>query len=536
MATHILFETATGFYLFQVTGTESIAEFTPQVQKDMEDYSKFSRVVKMIGSVPFTTAENALENINALSEGLLTDLLTTFLKSSFTKKNEKVILGVSENKLAASIQQTLSISCLSNDQTSEIIRCIRQHIPTFAKISGEDLNKAQLGLGHSYSRSKVKFNVHKVDNMIIQSIALIDQINKDLNLFYMRVREWYSLHFPELFKIVKENIHFVKLTKLIQNKSSITPELIPEIKEIVQDDALAQDVYNASKSSMGSDILTLDLQNIIHFADRVISLQAYQSKLNQYLNKKMQDIAPNLSTLVGNNVGAKLISRAGSLTNLAKMPASTVQIIGAEKALFRAMKVRGKTPKYGILYNASFLGGDLDPKYKGRVARCLANKVSIASRIDCFSEKSTTKFGSVLKKQVEDRIKFMTSGVAPKRNLEVMREVIDEVEKDFAAEAEAAEEVPTTKKESKKRSLDESESKKSSKKQKKDEKKEKKEDEMKVDKKSKKEDKKDKKDKKDDKKDEKESSSKKEKKSSKKSSADDDEMKVDKKEKKKSKK
>ncbi|KYR02975.1 NOP5 family protein [Tieghemostelium lacteum] len=431
--THVLFETATGFNIFSVSGKESIAEFNESNQQSLEDFAKFSKICKKIANVPFTSAENALENINTISEGIVTELLQTFLKQNFPKSSG-VILGVSDNKLAASIQQTLSIGCISDSQTAEIIRWIRYHINSFTKLKDSDQIKAQLGLGHSYSRSKVKFNVHKVDNMIIQSICLLDTLDKDLNTFYMRMREWYSWHFPELIKVLpagpEQNIRFVKLAKFIQNKANLNSESLEEITEILGgDESLAKDVVQAAKTSMGGAISVVDLESLMHFADRVISLEEYHKKLSQYLAKKMNIIAPNVQALVGDRIGSRLIARAGSLTSLAKYPASTVQILGAEKALFRAIKSRGKTPKYGIIFNSGFISNA--PKHKGRIARCLANKITIASRIDCFNENATSKFGAVLKQQVDDRIKFFNSGVAPKRNLDVMREVIAEVEKDF---------------------------------------------------------------------------------------------------------
>merc|ERR1712020_516129 len=140
-------------------------------------------------------------------------------------------------------------------------------------------------------------------------------------------------------------------------------------------------------------------------------------------------VAPNLATLIGDTVGARLISHAGSLTNLAKYPASTVQILGAEKALFRALKTKGNTPKYGLIFHSSFIGR-AGAKNKGRISRYLANKCSIASRIDCFSEESTTVFGSKLKEQVEDRLKFYETGDLPRKNVEVMAEAVEEAAED----------------------------------------------------------------------------------------------------------
>merc|ERR1712110_1311095 len=160
-------------------------------------------------------------------------------------------------------------------------------------------------------------------------------------------------------------------------------------------------------------------------------------------------VAPNLAVLIGDTVGARLISHAGSLTNLAKYPASTLQILGAERALFRALKAKGNTPKYGLIFHSTFIGR-AQAKNKGRISRYLANKCSIASRIDCFSDESTTVFGEKLKDQVEERLAFLTEGTTPRKNLDVMKDAIKEVKRrkkkkkskgDAAAAAEAEGEV-----------------------------------------------------------------------------------------------
>jgi RNA processing factor Prp31 len=122
-----------------------------------------------------------------------------------------------------------------------------------------------------------------------------------------------------------------------------------------------------------------------------------------------------------------LISRAGSLTNLAKFPASTIQILGAEKALFRALKTHTKTPKYGLLFHSTYIGRAV-PKNKGRISRFLANKCAIASRIDCFSEVPVATFGEFLKQQVEERLSYFETGNKPRKNLDVMVEAAGEAE------------------------------------------------------------------------------------------------------------
>merc|ERR1712115_112852 len=176
------------------------------------------------------------------------------------------------------------------------------------------------------------------------------------------------------------------------------------------------------------DVSAVDLLNIDMFATRVIALAEYRKMVSTYLQDKMGIVAPNLAALVGELVGARLISHAGSLTNLAKYPASTVQILGAEKALFRALKTKGNTPKYGLIFNSTYIGR-ASQQNKGRISRYLANKCSIASRIDCFLEEPTTIFGDKLKDQVEERLAFLTEGDLPKKNLEVMQDAMKEVKK-----------------------------------------------------------------------------------------------------------
>lgn len=191
------------------------------------------------------------------------------------------------------------------------------------------------------------------------------------------------------------------------------------------DSGKAQAIIDASKSSMGMDISPVDLLNIEMFAGRVIALADYRKQLAGYLRAKMAGVAPNLATLIGDQVGARLIAHAGSLTNLAKYPASTVQILGAEKALFRALKTKGNTPKYGLLFHSTFIGR-AGTKNKGRISRYLANKCSIASRIDCFADTPCNVYGEKLRQQVEDRLKFYETGDVPKKNIDVMMEALEE--------------------------------------------------------------------------------------------------------------
>merc|ERR1719386_655918 len=135
----------------------------------------------------------------------------------------------------------------------------------------------------------------------------------------------------------------------------------------------------------------------------------YRASLSEYLKMRMHAIAPNLTFMVGELVGARLISHAGSLMGLAKHPSSTVQILGAEKALFRALKQKKNTPKYGLIYHASLVGQSA-PALKGKISRVLAAKLSLCARVDALGDQVEPSLGKEFKEYVENRIATLDEG------------------------------------------------------------------------------------------------------------------------------
>ncbi|KAI4284592.1 MAG: hypothetical protein L6R38_001293 [Xanthoria sp. 2 TBL-2021] len=439
---YLLHESSVGYAIFQVIHQpDTVGNRLKEVQDAVQDLAKFGKMIKLISFAPFQGAAQALENANEVSEGMASDFLVSLLEVNLPKsgKNHKITLGVSDKNLAGSIKAAFpGLECETAD-TSEVVqdmlRGIRQHSSKLLKqLQDGDVERAQLGLGHAYSRARVKFSVQKNDNHIIQAIATLDHLDKAINMFSMRVREWYSWHFPELIRIVSENHAYARLALFIGDKKRLSDSDLHDLAAQVNDDAeIAQSIIDAAKVSMGQDISDNDMENVTTFASKVVKLADYRKTLYSYLVAKMGIVAPNLAALIGEIVGARLISHAGSLTSLSKYPASTVQILGAEKALFRALKTKGNTPKYGLIYHSSFIGR-AGQKNKGRISRFLANKCSIASRIDNFSEAPTARFGDALKKQVEERLAFYDSGAAPTKNEMVMRKAMDDVLADINVE------------------------------------------------------------------------------------------------------
>merc|ERR1712038_898967 len=277
------------------------------------------------------------------------------------------------------IKKKFELDCVYDSNVMELMRCIRSQLSNL--IQDKEMTAMSLGLAHSLSRYKLKFSPDKIDTMIVQAVSLLDDLDKELNNYIMRAREWYGWHFPEMGKIVTDNLAYVRTVQAMGMRENASQADLSDI--------LPEEVENAVKEaaeiSMGTEISEIDLINIKHLCMQVVEIQEYQEQLWSYLKNRMVAIAPNLTTLVGELVGARLISHAGSLMNLAKHPASTVQILGAEKALFKALKTKHDTPKYGLIYHAQLVGQASAP-LKGKASRMLAAKAALACRADALFE------------------------------------------------------------------------------------------------------------------------------------------------------
>lgn len=202
-----------------------------------------------------------------------------------------------------------------------------------------------------------------------------------------------------------------------------------DFSDILEEDVEAS-LKEAAEVSMGTEIAEEDVENIQQLCDQVINIAQYRASLYEYLKHRMNAIAPNLTVMVGELVGARLIAHAGSLLSLAKQPASTVQILGAEKALFRALKTKHNTPKYGLIYHASLVG-QAAPKVKGKVSRMLAAKTALCIRMDALGEVEGVSIGLEGREKVEMRLKQIEGGGAmqvkptPKKDQEKYRKPVD---------------------------------------------------------------------------------------------------------------
>ncbi|XP_076647556.1 nop5 ribonucleoprotein [Halictus rubicundus] len=399
----VLFETPAGYAIFKLLDEKKLAEVDNLFQ-DFETPEAASKIVKLKHFEKFADTTEALAATTAAVEGKLCKSLKKILKKHCSELQEQ--LAVADAKLGNAIKDKLSLSCVSNTAIQELMRCIRSQVDgLFAGLPKKEMTAMALGLAHSLSRYKLKFSPDKIDTMIIQAVCLLDDLDKELNNYVMRCREWYGWHFPELGKIVTDNIAFVKTVKVIGTRENTSNS---DLSDVLPED-VEEKVKEAAEISMGTEISEDDILNIQHLCDQVIEISQYRTQLYDYLKARMMAMAPNLTVLVGELVGARLISHAGSLINLAKHPASTVQILGAEKALFRALKTKKDTPKYGLIYHAQLVG-QTSTKNKGKMSRMLAAKASLATRVDALGEDSNFDLGAEHKVKLEARMRILEEG------------------------------------------------------------------------------------------------------------------------------
>jgi nucleolar protein 58 len=380
MSLFILTETSAGYALLKSKDKKLFKR--ESLPEDANTAEGISNLFKLKNFKKFDSAATAVEEAASIIEGKVTPLLTEVLKD--LKDEKKASLAVADVKLGNAISKVpgLSLELIADSSTADAFRAIRENLITLIPgLAPSDMSAMSLGLSHSLARHKLKFSPDKIDTMIVQAIGLLDDLDKELNTYAMRVKEWYGWHFPELAKILNDNIAY---SKLVLKMGMRTNWETTDLAEILPEE-IEGAVKTAADRSMGTEISEEDLENIQALATQVVEFAEYRQRLASYLTSRMNAIAPNLTALVGDLVGARLIAHAGSLTSLSKSPASTIQILGAEKALFRALKTKHDTPKYGLIYHASLIG-QATGRNKGKMARILAAKASLGIRVDALAE------------------------------------------------------------------------------------------------------------------------------------------------------
>ena len=345
--------------------------------------------------------EKIIEFYNDIENGIIheIDLYKDFL---FELKSSGFNEFIFDNlKLEAVTADKLDFKT-SSKRISLELKSFRLNLESHLKEVGINMTSAEILkqykiISEALTKSQVSQVSGHSDNIIIQVITILDMIKKSISLFSSHLREWYGLHFPELTdKIVEDNILLAKLVSIIGSRKNYTYDNIKKNFD------LKENKINLLKKfaleSMGAN---LDLTLIQNYANQIISMELYRQELEVYLEELMEKTAPNINALIGSLIGAKLISKAGSLQKLAYMPASRIQLLGAEKALYRFLKTGEKRPKHGLIFQWNQIRS-AKPWIRGKIARVVAGKVGLSAKVDYFSGEF---IGDQLSDAIEKKIK-----------------------------------------------------------------------------------------------------------------------------------
>lgn len=327
----------------------------------------------IIGSFVFNTGLRIIDQTLFDEKDIVNNALK--LNNNEWLEEEKALIKKHGHKIIYLGKKKTELIETSKDNKFETVNENISQIPNFYQL----MRKA----GITITKNKIKNSV-KQDTLVIQAINNIDELDRVANTLVKRLREWYELYLPEFSKKLRDNEKFVEL--IIKKKKT---ELLKEINI-------------STKKSMGADLNETDIKPITELAKTITSLYTLRESQSQYLESMIKRTYLNMYAITGSQIGAKLISLAGSFERLAKFPASTIQLLGAEEALFRHLKTGAKSPKYGILHEHPLVT-QAKASERGKVARALGDKISIAVKVDFFKGKF---IGEKLRKDLEK--KFIT--------------------------------------------------------------------------------------------------------------------------------
>jgi nucleolar protein 56 len=304
----------------------------------------------------------------------------------------------------ANLARTALKARVVQDENDETISKLRNRLPSILvrlRIieSKDDYEQFVRDVSLELAKTAIAEVATKRDLYAIQTVRSIEDLDKILNLLAGRVREWYGLHFPELDRLVEKHDSYIRLVLNLGSKESFTQEAL--IKLGIPQDRAGEISASAMKSS-GAEIPPPDLLWLQEVCKTVLELYGLRESAEKYTDKIMAEVAPNMTSVLGAVLSAKLISMAGSLDHVARMPASTLQVLGAEKALFRTLKTGARPPKHGIIFQYGPI--HQSPKWlRGKIARAVAGKLAIAARMDAFGgEDRGAGLKSALEKKIAD--------------------------------------------------------------------------------------------------------------------------------------
>jgi nucleolar protein 56 len=344
---------------------------------------------------PLETAER----LRKIEEGTVIEEIAVFFDKLRAKGYTHFVFENSE--MAKSAREKLNIE-VTAERSSEAGKRLRENLEKFALDlefveKPEQLRVRVHNVSIELAKMKVKKTVERRDLLVAHAVQTVDDLDKSLNIFMSRLREWFGLHYPELDRLLDKHETYARLVVNLGTRGNFTAE---NLEKEGLPKAKSQAIAKVAVASMGADLGEEDLSHIQGMCRKVLELYGVRQSLEKYVDSVMEEVAPNTRTIGGSLLGARLLALAGGLLNLAKLPASTIQVLGAEKALFRSLKTKARPPKHGIIFQHPLIH-DAKRWQRGKIARALAGKLTIAARVDAFKGKY---MGDKLKADLEKRI------------------------------------------------------------------------------------------------------------------------------------
>jgi nucleolar protein 56 len=341
----------------------------------------------------------AAEKLQEMEAGKVIKEIEIIIKKLLDKGYTSFVFE--NQKMAGNAREKLNIEVVT-DASLEAGKMLREDLEKFAVdlkfVKKPEQFRAWVHkVSMELAKMKVKRSVEKRDLLVAQAVQTVDDLDKSLNLFMSRLREWFGLHYPELDRLVEKHETYARLVANLGTRDYFTVE---NLEKEGLPKAKAQKITEIASASMGAELNKEDLIQIQAMCKNVLELYDTRQTLEKYVDSVMEEVAPNTRTMGGALLGARLIALAGGLLNLAKLPASTIQVLGAEKALFRSLKTKARPPKHGIIFQHPLIH-DAKRWQRGKIARALSGKLTIAARVDAFSGKY---IGEELKADLEKRI------------------------------------------------------------------------------------------------------------------------------------
>ena len=321
-----------------------------------------------------------------------------------------------DNDYLAKIAREILTSEVVLDEHDETISRLRNRLPNMLvrlRIleSKDDYERLVHDVSMELARASIAETGTKRDPYAIQTVRCIEDLDKVLNLLAGRIREWYGLHFPELDRLVEKHDSYIRLVESLGLRVSFSQESLVKLG-IPQE--RSRIISEAAQKSVGAELPVQDLKWLQEVCTNVLQMYKLRETAEKYTDETMLEVAPNMTAVLGAVLSAKILSMAGGLENVAKMPASTIQVLGAEKALFRTLKTGARPPKHGIIFQYAAI--HQAPRWlRGRVARAVAGKLAIAARMDAFGGSNQgDSMRTALEKKLQD-LKDRYQGQPPKK-------------------------------------------------------------------------------------------------------------------------